>query len=449
MRATNPTLRAATTLALALPLLAAGPALAQDDDWAEQDAWADEGDAWGDEASAAPAVQIHGFGELGVGSRVVGDDTTEDQLVLSEALFRLELDHESELASLSFKGDLLADGVEDEVIVDIREASATLSPAHWLTITAGRQVLTWGTGDLVFLNDLFPKDFVSFFIGRDDEYLKAPSTALKTSFYFYEIFNLDLVWTPVFEPDRFISGERLSFFSPMAGQRVGGGVMVDPVEPELDLDNGEFAARLYRNIGGHELALYGYYGFWKQPSALDTSTDPPRPTFSRLAVYGASWRAPLLGGIANMEGSFYHSLDDEDGDDPTVPNSQVRGLVGYEHELITKMTLGLQYYVEYILDHDAMLDSMQSTVFAPDELRHVVTSRITWMLLRDDLTLSLFAMYSPSDMDAYIRPSIGYKVTDAVELTVGGNVLVGEDDHTFFSQLEDNSNAYGRIRYTF
>ncbi|MFW6031595.1 MAG: hypothetical protein ACOC9T_03300, partial [Myxococcota bacterium] len=32
-----------------------------------------------------------------------------------------------------------------------------------------------GTGDLVFLNDLFPKDWRSFLLGRDLDYLKAPS----------------------------------------------------------------------------------------------------------------------------------------------------------------------------------------------------------------------------------------------------------------------------------
>ena len=56
---------------------------------------------------------------------------------------------------------------------------------------------TWGTGDLVFLNDLFPKDFVSFFAGRDDEYLKAPGDALRITHYSKAV-NIDFVWTPVF-----------------------------------------------------------------------------------------------------------------------------------------------------------------------------------------------------------------------------------------------------------
>ncbi len=64
---------------------------------------------------------------------------------------------------------------------DLREASLVFSPSADTDVKVGRQILTWGTGDLVFINDLFPKDWVSFFIGRDVEYLKAPSDALKVS----------------------------------------------------------------------------------------------------------------------------------------------------------------------------------------------------------------------------------------------------------------------------
>ncbi|WP_288372311.1 hypothetical protein [uncultured Marinobacter sp.] len=81
------------------------------------------------------------------------------------------------------------------------------------------------TGDLVFINDLFPKDWVSFFIGRDVEYLKAPSDALKVS-AFSSWANLDLVYTPRFDADRFIDGRRLSFFNTGQGRLTGRNAVV-------------------------------------------------------------------------------------------------------------------------------------------------------------------------------------------------------------------------------
>ena len=64
----------------------------------------------------------------------------------------------------------------------LREGYISYYPSSFYEIKAGRQVLTWGTGDLIFINDRFPKDYESFYSGRDMEYLKVPSDAVKISF---------------------------------------------------------------------------------------------------------------------------------------------------------------------------------------------------------------------------------------------------------------------------
>ena len=113
---------------------------------------------------------------------------------------------------MALEGDALYDDYESEIEADIRELSIQGSPGSAVDLKVGRQVLTWGTGDLVFLNDLFPKSWVSFFSGRDDEYLKGPSDAARLTWYSDKI-NIDAVWTPRFEPDDYLTGARFSFFS--------------------------------------------------------------------------------------------------------------------------------------------------------------------------------------------------------------------------------------------
>jgi hypothetical protein len=396
---------------------------------------------------AAQDVELHGFADFGVGARVVADALQPNDLLLSEARFQLDLAHYGERAELALKTDFTSDGVADRVDVDVRQATVTLRATDWLDVRAGRQVLTWGTGDLVFVNDLFPKDFVSFFVGRDDEYLKAPQNALRLTFY-TPLANLDLVATPVFEPDRTITGERLSFFDPLSGGLVSAWsspAMARPTRPAQTLENGELAWRLFRTVSGHELALYGYAGFTKQPTALESPAGPPR--HSRLNVYGASVRGAALGGIAHAEAAYYDGADDE-GDAPLVPNSQWRGLAGYERELLADLTGGVPYYVERTLDHDRLLAASPAPDFEPSETRHVLTSRLTYRLLQQTLTASLFAFVSPNDGDAHLRPSLSYDWSDALRLTAGGNVMLG-DDHTFFGQLERATNVYLRVRYSF
>lgn len=425
-------------------------------DWDEFDEWeeetADEGTGGG-----AWSFRIGGFVEGLVAPRVVQSSASANELVAAEARFRLNVDATHDIASARFRGDIFADGVEGPIWFDIRDASIFVRGGRWFTMRFGRQVLTWGTGDFLFLNDLFPKDFNSFFIGRADEYLKAPSTSIKTTFLMNKV-GLDLVWTPIFEPDRFIDGERLSFFNPLLGEIQGDRSPFSPIEPlfpEKRLRSGTVHGRLYGSAGPVELAAYGYVGFWPQPNAIDfpDPTDPPdevpRLTYARLAVYGASIRAPLGGGLFNVEGAFYDSFEDRSGTDGEIPNSQFRGLAGYERELFPKFQMGLQYYLEYTFEHDDLIANSPFAEYEQNRFRHLVTLRLTQLLVMDKLELSLFTFFSPDELDTYIRPRITYKIIDALAFVVGANLMFGRDDFTFFGQLKENTNVYVRLRYSF
>jgi hypothetical protein len=399
-------------------------------------------------AAAQAPVETHGFAEMAAASRFLGDPVISDDFVLAEVRFRLDLSHFTDFAELSFKGDLVADDVIDDMEIDIRQAVITMHASRLLDVRAGRQVLTWGTGDLIFLNDLFPKDFVSFFIGRDDQFLKAPSNSVKLSLYPGPV-NLDVVWTPVFTPDRYITGVRLSYFDPTVPGSVSAESMGQPLTatlPAKTFANGELAGRLYHNFSGYELALYGYVGFTKRPLAFDPVLDVA--TFSPLGVYGASVRGTVAGGIGNVEGSYHDSRDDRAGTDPNVPNSQIRGLVGYERELLTNVTLGLQYFLQRMFDYDQLIANSSAPEFEPDEWRSTFTLRTTYRFRQETMILSLFAFVSPSDEDSQLRPSFTYAWSDAVRLALGANIMVGSESGSF-GQLEQNSNIYARLRYSF
>ncbi|MFQ5973971.1 MAG: hypothetical protein ACE5Q3_16720 [Alphaproteobacteria bacterium] len=417
------------------------------------------GDAETEEADEAKALadlpfQVTGFVE-GRGGVRLHDDEHERRATLAEA--RLQLEFEKDLPGLSLHAttDLVYDTLADshaidletgDGFLDLREANAIFSPTDFTDAKVGRQILTWGTGDLVFINDLFPKDFNSFFLGRDEEYLKAPSDAAELS-AFSDIANLDIVYTPVFDADRFIDGSRVSFFNPALGRITGRDAVIQADRPDDWFRDDEWALRLYRNFAAYEGALYGYDGFWKSPAGSDPVSG--RATFPRLSVVGGSLRGPLGKGIANLELGYYDSREDRDGDDPNVRNSEVRLLAGYEQELAKNLTLGLQYYLEHMVDYDDYLDTLPAGTPARDENRHVLTQRLTWLTLNQNLEWSLFAFLSPSDVDAYLRPRARYKVDDNLSIEAGGNLFTGRDEHTFFGQFEDNSNLYLALRYGF
>jgi len=419
-------------LLLLLPLTV----LAQDDVWDDSE-W-EEG--WeGEEAGTVWS----GFVEGGLGTRFNEDELLDNRNTLEELRGRIESEWQPGKVTISLKADIDYDGIENSWDADFRDLTAAFSIGEKLDVKIGRQVQTWGTGDLVFLNDLFPKDFVSFFAGRDNEYLKAPGNAIRLT-RFSPVVNVDFVWTPVFEPDVYLTGERFSFFSPLAGENVAPRPPLSAVDPDESFSNGEFALRLFRTIEGREYAAYAYHGFFKQPTALTSELEP---TFAPMSSIGASLRQALGPGLFNVEMSYYLSRDDRDGTDPFIPNDQFRFLAGYEWEAKPNFTVGLQYYLEATLDHDELIENSPFPEYEPDEYRHLLTNRLTYKAGRDKHTWSLFTFYSPSDSDFYLRPVYTYRHSDRWSVTGGANLFGGSDQYTFFGQLEDASNAYLRVRF--
>ena len=404
--------------------------------------------------SALPGWRLSGFIDTRIGART-REPIDQESFSLAETRLQLKAMRRWDGLTATLTADLVADAVAEthrpdlgtgEWFLDLREANLLWRATSWLDIKAGRQILTWGTGEYVFLNDLFPKDYKSFFIGRPDAYLKAPSDAVKISL-FGDIANLDIVYTPQFDADRFADGTRLSIFNPFAQKITGDNAVLESDRPDRVFRNDEWAARAYRVFGTYEGALYVYDGYWKSPLGL--SATEQALVFNRLRAYGASVRGPLAGGIANAEISAYDSADDRSGQDPLVPNSQVRFLLGYERELATDLTGAVQYYLERTSEYDALIQAAPFRAPRPDQTRHLWTGRIRKSLPSTHVTAMMFTAYSPNDQDGYVRANLSWNATDNLSVETGANILFGSDRVTAFGQLQDNSNLFVAVRYGF
>jgi hypothetical protein len=401
---------------------------------------------------------VHGFIEAAYGPKFSGDKLTQknDYNFLEQRL-QLKVAYRPQkpawLASWNseffYKGDLLSDEYKETVRYQIREAYGLVSPLSWMDVKLGRQILTWGTGDYLFINDVFPKDYESFFIGRDDEYLKAPSDAGKFSI-FSRLVSMDVVVIPSFTPDVSIRGGRLSFYDNFLGRIAGKESNRIFTEPAVQPKNTEIATRLYSNFGEYETAIYAFKGFFNQPVGIKNESTK-EVFYPKLAVFGASIRgpAPSVGGIASGEIGYSDSLQDRSGKNRLIENSGMKYLLGYERDFPKDWRIGMQYFVEQMLNFDEFKANSQPGDIPRDEFRQLLTFRITKLFWLQTLEASLFTFYSPTDSDAYIRPRLAWQANDRWKLTVGANIFFGKHDWTQFGQLEGNDNFYIRIRYSF
>lgn len=414
---------------IALAMLWCGAAMAS----ASQ---AQDDDDWGDDWAEDSATQWSGYIEAASSARVASDPLF-DRSTRAALKAQVEVSHDLARAQLSGKLDVHADAVADGLWLDVREALLSLPWGDRANLKLGRQVLSWGTGDLLFINDRFPKDFEQPLAGGEDFYFKAPSNSARLAVLLPAI-NIDLAYTPRFTPDRYIDGERLGFFDAGVGRRVGGRDLIDAREPSGDFGAPELGLRLHRTRDGIEYAGYAYRGFDKQPLG---ATLTGQPAHFRRDSAGLSMRTPLGGGIANIEIGREWARVNLSSVAARVPHKS-SGLIGYEKEWWPKLTVGMQLYSE----QHAREPGNRSPLNGAE--RHLVSLRISKQALRDRLNVSAIAFYSPDQHDSWLRLTLSHRLSDTWLSGASANLFAGRVDR-FFGQLEDDSNIGVWLRRQF
>ncbi len=397
-------------------------------------------------AAHAGEVELHGFVQGNYSCRSTGlRSPGGSDFVLGEERLQLALSGVSPGGRSGFlaKTDLIHDGIVHESDVEVREGYVDLG-AGPLDLRAGRQIVTWGTGDLLFINDVFPKDWFALFTGRPLEYLKVGLDALKVDWYAADV-GFEVIASPFFEPDRLPSPDHFFVPDPFPGtvERVTN-------EPSVNLDDAEVAIRASRSLIGWDCALYADRGFYRVPSAApDTAAAQVVMSYPRRNVYGASLQRAALGGVVSLEGGYYDSRDDPDGTDPLLPNSQALYLAGYRRQLGRSLTMGLQYYGESMSEYSSYQAALPEGAPQRDRQRSLVTGRVTWLSNYQTWKASFFGYWSPTDEDFYLIPEVWHSFADGVWAAVGGNIFGGSSETTFFGALDRNDNVYAAVRYEF
>ncbi len=398
------------------------------------------------EAEQSFLDEVSGFVEMRGGIRSGNANGYSDES-LSELRLQLKTEQELGAALLEVSFDLLVDSAASEHgfdwesgqgWFDARALNFSFSPTQVMDIKIGRQVATWGVGDLLFVNDLFPKDWNSFFLGRDLEYLKAPQDSVRVSL-FNDLVDVDVIYSPRFQSDRFIDGDRIAYWNSMNGAITQKSSSILVASPGDAFDADELHLRASRMVDRYELAAYGYFGYWKSPAGFDPLNG--LSTFPSLEVWGASARGPLGKGLLSAEFGSYESKADGSGVDPLVRNSELRFLLGYEQEIGKELTGSVQYYVERTRDFEAGGSGA-------DRDRDLITLRLSKRLWQQALTLNGFVFYSPSQKDSYTRLSARWKASDEWRWDVGAN-LFGGAESTFFGQFAGNENLFVSLRRFF
>lgn len=385
-------------------------------------------------------VALSGFVQQNTAVNTVTANPDGQHYKWLEERAQLKLDASGGAWRALLKGDVAYDHLGRNGESELREGYVDYAGGNW-DLRVGRQVITWGLGDLVFVNDVFPKDQEALIAGRPLEYLKLGIDAVKLGVY-PAFASFELVAAPNFRASRVPDAERFWLYDPLPAV-----TSRETVEP----DRGDVALRAYRDIAGYDAALYVYRGFQRTPSMrADSMVAPTKITmfYPELSVYGASLSGRAGTGVLSLEAAYYDSPQDASGSDAAVPNSQTRMLVGYQIQPVEDLSLGFQYYAEYMHDYDAYRAALAPGSPVEERITHTVTLRVTQFFWHHTLRASLYALYNTSNGDYFVNPELRYSFTDQVWGALGANAFGGEPWGQF-GQLSRDDNIYLQLRYEF
>lgn len=391
-----------------------------------------QGISWGGFA------QSHVAGRVG---RVACPAETACDFPAAELRGQLKAEGKSASGSAGFLGrfDLVRDAAVDDTRLVARELFADFT-SDKAAARLGRQVITWGVGDLLFINDTFPRDWVALFTGQPMQYLKLGADALKLNL-FPGAANVELVIAD-HRPDNVPTSRRFVFADPLPP-----GLPRRTVEPGHSTGELEISGRISGYLANWELAAYFSRSHFRSP-AWRIAGNEVVGTFPRLNTIGASFTGPVGKGVLSLEAGYYDSQEDRDGRDPSIENSQLRGLVGYSRQVWEDATLAFQLYGESMRNYGAYRAAVPAGFPVKDHLRTVATVRFTQFFAHQTITFNLFAFIGLSEEDRYVIPSLRYAFSDDVWAEVGANLFGGKRSG-MFGALRDNSNIYLTVRYAF
>lgn len=393
-------------------------------------------------AASAPAVAagLTGFVQARQVQRaqsqpVCGDITgcsSMAQEVLGELLYERRFGQQF---SATARVEAFHDGAISEGAVNVREGFVDWSPTSAVNLKLGRQVLTWGVSDYLYVNDVFPKNYDAFFTGAGFDRMKEPVDAARVAIQASDA-ALEAVLsrskadkTP--DPDR---------FSAMSMARTA--TRDDSRDHHVDV-----ALKASTHVGGWDLAAYGASFDSREErlfmDAADLRADRPRTQHLGLSLTGN-----FAGGLIWGEGAVRNTS----GNQAAVVSRQFlpsafKLIGGYSREVGQEVTASAQLQLEGPGSRSRYLDSLAPGVRPLKSVTSTLHLRVQGRWINQTFGAGA-QLFVSSEGDSHLNPFVSWSPADGWALEGGANVFNGKPD-TRYGAFKDDSNVYVLWRFSF
>lgn len=351
----------------------------------------------------------------------------------NEQRLRVLLEGRTTWLAATLRADLWNDVSLANTRAETNEAFLDLLGIGQGSLRVGRQVVTWGTGEYLYVNDIFPKNYDRFFRGHSFDALKDAVDGMKAGWSF-ESADVELVVSRP-RPDHMPEGRRY----------VGASAM--PIESLPQEQSGtDVALKMSTRLSSFDVA--GYAGRYRsRTQSIAMAGAGPTREGAPVSHVGASVTGNVAGGVVWAEVAHL-SLDVIPGNmNRFAAGSRVKTLLGYSRELSTDVTATAQIQTEHDTDRQAYVQSLAPGVRPLKRDRVLGHLRVHARLVNQTVGLGLQGFFG-QEGDRHINPFASYTPLDGLNFELGANLFYGRAD-TQYGALSDDSNVYLSARYSY
>ena len=354
------------------------------------------------------------------------------QEVLGELLYERRF---GERVSATARVEAYHDGAISEGAVKLREGFTDWSPTSVLNLKLGRQVLTWGVSDYLYVNDVFPKNYDAFFTGAGFDRMKEPVDAARLAVH---------ATTADFEAVLSRSkGDKM----PNADRFVGMAMAKPAVADDGANHGADVALKASTHASGWDVAAYGAL-FESREERLYMGSSGLRSDRPRTRHLGLSMAGNFAGGLVWSEGAIRNTH----GNQTSVVNRQFlpsayKLIGGYSREVGQEITASAQLQLEGPGSRSRYLDSLAPGVRPLKSVISTLHLRVQSRWINQTLGAGA-QLFVSNEGDSHLNPYVSWSPADGWTFEGGANVFNGRPD-TRYGAFKDDSNVYVLGRFSF
>ncbi|MFC1853368.1 DUF1302 family protein [candidate division CSSED10-310 bacterium] len=317
-------------------------------------------------------------------------------------------------------------------------------------VRLGKQQVVWGEAIGLRITDIVnPQDFREFIL---DDFIdsRIPIWMAKIDVE-TDFLTISALWIPDFEPARFAlpgSEWEFTFNKPDLAPDMNVDYREDD-EPAQTFANSEAGLRCSIFVGGWDLSAYYFYG-WDDWSTVHSHYDPSTNTitfssqYHQLQTYGFTFAKAVSSFVSRVEAAYtkdkYLNTAAQNATEGVVQKDFVYYLLGLDYT-VSDYLFNIQFIQKRIFDYEQEIYE--------DRLQDSLSFWAQANFINETVRPELLLLYSANDGAWLIRPKILYKLTDYVSVTLGGDVIEGGDERSFFGQFDQNDRLYLEFKWSF